>query len=92
MIDKDKAQATFNAVWPDYQEYMAMSESQRYAYTLQELNATRLELGAEPLDHIPTESEVKHYWTRAAQAYQARNNTWRARWNRFLNRLLGPAN
>lgn len=92
MIDKDKAQATFNAVWPDFKEYTAMSESQRHAYTLQELNATRLELGAAPLDHIPTELEVKRYWKREAQAYHARNNTCRARWNRLLDRLLGPAN
>lgn len=91
MINKDEAEETFKRVWPDWDEYAAMSKEERTAYTLQQLNAARAEIGGPPLDHLLTNAEIKAYWDAQEAAYRAEQNTWRARWNRFLDRLLGPA-
>jgi hypothetical protein len=91
MTKENNLDPVVQAVWPDYDEYWAMSADERHAYALEVLNQDREILGAPPLDHIPTDKELAQAQAQRDKAYQKQYHSWSARWNRLLDRLLGPA-
>ena len=91
MITPNESHETFETVWPDFQEYVAMTQAERYAYALAVLNHDRALIGAPPLDHIPTDEELARSRAAREQAYLKKHNSWRARLNRFFDRVLGAS-
>lgn len=77
--------------WPGVDAFLAMSPEAREADALETLNAARATVGGASLDHFPTEAELLQNRENRKQVYHRQYNSWRARWNRLLDRLLGPA-
>ncbi|KRL42188.1 hypothetical protein [Lacticaseibacillus manihotivorans] len=91
MTENDDPLAAIRESWPGVDAFLAMSPEAREADALETLNAARATVGGTPLDHFPTEAELLQNRENRKRAYLKQYNSWRARWNRFLDRLLGPA-
>lgn len=91
MTENDDPLVAIREPWPGVDAFLAMSPKAREANALASLNAARARLGGAPLDHFPTEAELLQNRENRKRAYLKQYNSWRARWNRFLDRWLGPA-
>lgn len=91
MTEHDDPLAAIRESWPGVDAFLAMSPEAREVDTLETLNAARATVGGAPLDHFPTEAELLQNRENRKQAYCRQYNSWRARWNRLLDCLLGPA-
>lgn len=92
MIEQDDPVVSIRELWPGVDAFLAMSPEERAADALKTLNDARATVGGAPLDHFPTEAELLKSRAARKRAYQKQYNSWPARWNRFLDRILGPAN
>lgn len=91
MTEKDDPLAAIRESWPGVDAFLAMSPEQREADALKTLNDARATVGGLPFDHFPTEAELLRSRAERKRAYQKQYHSWSARWNRLLDRLLGPA-
>ncbi|WP_125711217.1 hypothetical protein [Lacticaseibacillus porcinae] len=91
MINKNDSEAELKAFWPDFEDYLKLPVAEQDAITLNHLNEQRALIGGPPLDHIPTDQELKAEQAERDAEYQKQYHSWSARWNRFLDRILGPA-
>lgn len=89
MTEYDDSLAAIRESWPGVDAFLAMSPEAREVDALDTLNAARATVGGAPLDHFPIEAELLQNRENRKQAYRRQHNTWHARWNRLLDRLLG---